>query len=224
MKDSAKQRVKTAFTLVTIALVAYGATWAPYLVESWKIRQLDSEDPEIRDAAAKWLGEHKAARAVPKLIELFRQEPDTSARDSAIPHPSEYVISKVGQALIDIGRPAASALVEVWHPRGSSVTNFTASRAQWLLRSIGADAVPALVECVERHEDRKCLRNTLLTLDSMGDSALSAVPALRQRAGREGPKTAKAIATLISVLQRHPKSEYFYRTYYWPFSDVDPDL
>ncbi|MEM7232604.1 MAG: HEAT repeat domain-containing protein [Planctomycetota bacterium] len=201
MNRSKRKRIIFVLALATISLVAYGATWTPYLLESWKIDQLDSEDPQIRDAAATWLGERKVARAAPKLVELFWSEPDSlipaTTRNNTVPHPAEYIVSPVGEALVQIGKPAAEALVDAWHPSLPNVHHSTKDRAQWLVCRIGEESLPALVSCVTNHEDKYCFRRTLWVLGAMGETARSSKSALLARARREEAKVAEGIRWVV---------------------------
>lgn len=63
------KRVTALFGLVAIAVLTVSSFVAcPWLVDEYHIRQLDSEDLEVRIAAAQALGRTKCFRAVSRLI------------------------------------------------------------------------------------------------------------------------------------------------------------
>ncbi|MEM7232603.1 MAG: hypothetical protein AAF517_10535 [Planctomycetota bacterium] len=214
MKATARQRITTALTLVTISLVVYLAvTQGNQLVVTWKIDQLDSEDPQIRDAAATWLGERKVARAVPKLVELLFRDPPalgpvntqtTTNSTASTLEPLKYHIEPkaVAAALIQIGEPAAEALVARWHPARSAMS------ARWTdhlgVAFFGSEALPPLLRCVEQHEDRGCLSITLEILWVLAenrDLASEVEGALLTRADRENPANRRQIMELVNDLR-----------------------
>lgn len=70
-------------------------------IEDRLIQNLDSGDPAIRDAAAVRPGELESERAIPKLVELFFSNTG-----------SPPYFSASGEALLRIGAPAATAVLE----------------------------------------------------------------------------------------------------------------
>ncbi|MEM7232600.1 MAG: hypothetical protein AAF517_10520 [Planctomycetota bacterium] len=150
MKGSSRKWFTISLTLATISLVVYlGVTQAyPYLLESWKIRQLDSDDRAVRDAAAKWLGEKRSVRSIPRLIELSIDS--SGAPPATTPLSFCVSVSSTEQALIDLGEPALASLVDHLHQRDSNPL-------YCVFFGIGPEAVDPLMPCVEEHSDPRCL-------------------------------------------------------------------
>src|SRR2546427_6577736 len=91
------------FTMVLSVAVLLGGVIASKdrLREEWFLRKLDSKDKEEREFAIEKLGELRSSRAVPRLVELAKNE-SVELLES----------SPVAKALIHIGSPAVRALLE----------------------------------------------------------------------------------------------------------------
>ncbi|MEM7232605.1 MAG: hypothetical protein AAF517_10545 [Planctomycetota bacterium] len=195
--------------LSSIAVIAFaGFRLGPYALETWKIHQLGSDDPSVRDAAAQWLGEHKSVRAVPRLIDAFRQmypvPPPIVIVTNPTADPPDY-LSPVEAALVQIGEPAARVLVKSWHlPGFGGVNPYEASR---LVERIGADAHGLLTSCLREHIGQvSCLGLTLQILSSQTRESTERL--LQERVERETPEerrrtleTARALRALRAAAQ-----------------------
>ena len=92
--------VSTVGVLGLAVLVAAGATFQRPLLERWYLWRLDSKNEAERKVGAQKLGEIGSLKAIPRLLEIFRQE-------------GRYqVLHWSGQALSDIGPEAVRALKE----------------------------------------------------------------------------------------------------------------
>ena len=135
---------------------------AKNVVEAWYIDQLHDQRQENRETAAKKLGELKSSKAVPHLMELFRQAPSREIYEqslvgigaAAVPELASLVRSQEGAA-------TRRTFWEEWWKQGLPSTQRFAKleliriRAAFLLGKIGVEAraaVPALVDVVEGYE------------------------------------------------------------------------
>ncbi|MEM7232601.1 MAG: HEAT repeat domain-containing protein [Planctomycetota bacterium] len=201
MRFPAKRRITAALLLVTIGILVYTSIRAyPYLLEPWKIEQLDSDDPAVRDAAATWLGHHGSVRALPKLMELLRESypPHQTTRNNTW---EPFSPSAVDLALIQLGEPAARAIVEALHR-----VEVDWMYAPELLYRMEATAYAPLLDCVLNHHDAGCVVSSFRMLFSQDEGARAADSTLFVRAERETGaarrRTLKVLEAIRSMTRR----------------------
>jgi HEAT repeat protein len=187
-----------------IALPICGSNAVPALITF-----LDSEDFSVRYAAVGGLGDigSEAADAIPKLIEILKEEGESS-------HEAKRTLSQIGAV-------AVPALIELL----SSEDQLTRQSAAITLGWIGTeaeDAVPFLVEALNQETDYEYYYDVIAgALGEIGKNPEIAVPALvelyRSRKtvaaiealGNFGSAAKIAIPDLVAAL-----SQDFYSSYY----------
>ena len=104
-----------AALLGTFVLVVAVVAFKRPIMEQWYLWKLDSEDESDRQLAAQNLGALGSVKAIPRLMELFREEytrPNYRDKSSSIRLRELGPLHYSAQALITIGPPAVPALVE----------------------------------------------------------------------------------------------------------------
>jgi len=123
MKPGARAATTTAL-LGTLVLVVTGFLLKDHAVERWYLWKLESKDEAVREYAAGKLAEMGSRRAIPRLVELFRQDPFSETEIlSANGGLGQWTVkadkltiklpSHSGTALMRIGAPAAPAVREL---------------------------------------------------------------------------------------------------------------
>jgi HEAT repeat protein len=197
--------------------------------ESWYIDRLEQGEEEERRLAAQALARMSSARAVRYLMEIVRRDRSTwptrapfstttiprLGEDAEIPmlRRDFWKAYWPGKALVSLGTPAIPQVLEAL--RGED--KFVQLAASEILTEIGSEAIPALVEMLQREETRESEQiRALYAIEKMGrePGVEKAVPALctllttapdavREHVafvlGEIGPGAAPAVPALVSL-------------------------
>ncbi len=157
--SSPKRRlvVVAAAMLGSAVLVGAGIICRDFLLEPWYLYRLRSDDSSVRDAAADRLGRIKSVKAIPLLIKALTKHEKISERTSVVqrvPRRIEVGIvpTSITRALVEIGRPAVPALIELLENPNPLPRAYAAAT----LRRIGpeaGDAVSVLTSLLEDEND-----------------------------------------------------------------------
>ena len=145
---------------VTEALVKIGAPAMEPLIAALKDK--DSKDSDVRQAAAEALGEIKDPRAVEPLIAALKDE-DSDVRAAAAyalgeikdPRAVEPLIAALKDGDSDVRKAAAKALGEIKDPRAVEPLIAALKDAKWRVREAAAEALVSLYRNASLSETAK---------------------------------------------------------------------
>lgn len=175
-----------------LTLAGAGFALKDKALEEWYIWELESENQEVRKNAAEKLGEMRAVRAIPRLMELCPEDKEYSEKRAQ--RETTYIMD----ALVKIGKPAVPALVrKLQYGR----IPWCAWSARYALGRIGSPAIPALIAAL-RDEDEYTRHNAALTLGELplGPLAKDAVPALMETLADENLSVRRVAADALGYI------------------------
>ena len=155
MKGRDKRLTYLIIFLGLLVVVMAGVALKHRAVEQWYIWKLASNDPLERKLAVRTLGDMKAIAAIPVLIELLRQRPPAEGPPGGVDlfDDASFIPAAVREAIVKIGRPAVSPLIELLQDKKWAVR----LEAAIILGQIGPeakDSVSALTEVLKDDDQR----------------------------------------------------------------------
>lgn len=201
--------------LAIVACVVSGITLYRIVREQILLSQLDSEDREERELAARTLGEMRSRRAIPRLVEILADPEHTDPLDR--PYGTE--------ALVEIGPAAIPALLDVLTHSDRALRGLADDALVAItMGERGVHAVPYYTEKLrDRTQPGYVRRYAATMLGIIGRDAAAAVPTLgavfsdadenkevRWKAGsalgRIGPGASEAVPLLAAALNGECKT------------------
>jgi HEAT repeat protein len=199
MRPMGRQTAMVTGVAALAILVAAGFLGRDRMVEEWQIRKLDSGDFAERFRAALKLGEMRSTKAIPKLVALLKQSDDHSddfRKAFGVDIPPGNLMMNVFHGIGDSAAPALiEALSEKYDPRKMHRWR------GWACFALGTmkvkEAVPAIVDVLQRDRDPPTKLTACISLVTMGSDIPEAMDALE--AASKDPEIGKYAEQAIEV-------------------------